>query len=206
MTPIQRVVAWADILRFSVLAQLLETEFFPKWLEILHIWLVQPRVNFAEVAQWYEDWRKALPESTKNLDGFTRGLQLINKALELGPDAPSKLPKPDHPSFGTAGSKGAAAGKAPPSIPKISARAQEITFREIVEEYASKHNLLLVPTGRAHELSRMPLFRVSKTADGRGGLVIYILDDAVWAPDKDAADSKAYRAISLEDMVVRANK
>ena len=28
--------------------------------------------------------------------GFTRGLQLMNKALELGQDAPTLLPRPDH--------------------------------------------------------------------------------------------------------------
>ncbi len=27
----------------------------------------------------------------------------------------------------------------------------------------------------------MPLFRVSPSADGKGGLLVYILDDAVWA-------------------------
>jgi tuftelin-interacting protein 11 len=47
----------------------------------------------------------------------------------------------------------------------------------------------------------MPLYRVSKTADGKGGLVVYILDDAVWAPQLDGDD---YRAISLDDMVLRA--
>jgi tuftelin-interacting protein 11 len=48
----------------------------------------------------------------------------------------------------------------------------------------------------------MPLFRVSLTADGKGGILVYILDDAVWA---SVGDDGAYRAISLEDMVLRAN-
>jgi tuftelin-interacting protein 11 len=47
----------------------------------------------------------------------------------------------------------------------------------------------------------MPLFRVSLTVDGKGGILVYIQDDAVWAPV--AADG-GYRAISLEDMVSRA--
>ncbi len=39
-------------------------------------------------------------------------------------------------------------------------RTQEITFKSIVEEYAADHNLLFMPTGKAHVKSRMPLYRV----------------------------------------------
>ena len=43
MNPLLRTFAWSDILRPSVLGQILEKEFFPKWLDVL---LVQPNVNF----------------------------------------------------------------------------------------------------------------------------------------------------------------
>ncbi|CCM06199.1 uncharacterized protein FIBRA_08442 [Fibroporia radiculosa] len=202
MKPLQDVLLWEDLLRPTILSQLLETEFFPKWLDVLHIWLIQPAPNFEEVVQWYSFWKAAFSENVQNLpgvaQGFTRGLQLMNKAIELGPDAQTRLPRPDHraPPSGTTTPK----AKQPPAKARP-ARAQEITFKSIVEEYASVHNLLFVPTGRAHEKSRMPLFRVSPTADGKGGLLVYILDDAVWAPDGDE-----YRAISLEVMVRRATE
>jgi tuftelin-interacting protein 11 len=47
----------------------------------------------------------------------------------------------------------------------------------------------------------MQLFRVSPTADGKGGLLVYILDDAVWAP----GDGDDYQAITLDDMVSKAS-
>ncbi|KAA1469025.1 TFP11-domain-containing protein [Dentipellis sp. KUC8613] len=202
MTPLQRVLAWESLLRPSILGQILEAEFFPKWLDVLHIWLIQPRPSFAEVAEWYSFWKSTMPQSLQDIpviqDGFTRGLQLMNKAIELGPDAPSKLPKPDHhrrpPT--PAQSIPAAQAKKPPT------RVQEITFRSIVEDFAASHNLMFVPAGRVQEKSRMPLFRVSPTADGKGGLLVYILDDAVWAPTPEGD----YRAISLENMVLRATK
>lgn len=202
MEPLQDVLLWEHFLRPSILSQILEKEFFPKWLDVLHLWLVSPNPSFEEVAQWYSFWKGSFTENVQNMpgvsQGFTRGLQLMNKAIELGPKAATQLPKPDH--------------RAPPSSPKPVAsrqstpkprpsRTQEITFRSIVEDYASSHNLLFIPTGRAHEKSRMPLFRVSQSADGKGGLLVYILDDAVWAPDGDE-----YRAISLENMVLRATK
>ena len=201
MEPLQDVLLWERLLRPSILSQLLETEFFPKWLDVLHLWLVSPNVRLDEVAKWYSNWKDAFTENVQSMPGivqsFTRGLQLMNKAMELGPNAATQLPRPDH--------------RAPLVTPKVSSRqttpkprpsrTQEITFRSIVEEYASSHNLLFMPTGRVHEKSRMPLFRVSHTVDGKGGLLVYIMDDAVWAPD-----GEEYRAISLENMVLRAAK
>ncbi|KAF5383792.1 hypothetical protein D9615_003547 [Tricholomella constricta] len=209
MEPLQHVLQWAGIIRPSILSQILETEFFPKWLDVLHIWLIHPRVSFEEVRQWYSYWKdETLPETIRNTSGvsrgFTRGLQLMNKAIDLGPDAPTQLARPDLRAESLAQSTSLRNGaKAMPKMPpRSSALTHEITFRSIVEDFAASHNLLFIPTGRAHELSRMPLFRVGPTADGKGGLLVYIQDDAVWAP---IVDGQGFRAISLEDMVLRAN-
>ncbi|KAH6915899.1 Sip1/TFIP11 interacting protein [Coprinopsis sp. MPI-PUGE-AT-0042] len=210
MEPLRQVLEWSDLIRPSIFSQIIETEFFPKWLDVLHIWLIQPKVSFEEVAQWYQFWKDVYPEDVRNLSGigrgFTRGLQLMNKAIELGPDAPTRLPKPDFKA------ELAAAAAPPPKAkdthaPARSApRTQEITFRTIVEEYAAEHNLLFIPTGRAHEKSRMPLYRVSATADGKHGLLVYVLDDAVWAPKPGgvAMENEEFRAVSLDEMVARA--
>ncbi|KAF8141606.1 TFP11-domain-containing protein [Boletus edulis] len=202
MRPLTQVVLpWSPLLRGSVMSQLLEAEFFPKWLDVLYIWLIQPRVSFEEVAQWYAFWKGVFAEDILALKGvqkgFTRGLQLMNEAIEHGSDAPTKLKRADTKveqaaTVGT--SKAATKSNALPS------RTHEITFRSIVEEYAAEHNLLFMPTGRAHETSRMPLFRVSGPS-GKGGVLVYVQDDAVWAPEGDE-----YRAITLEEMVVKANK
>lgn len=201
LAPLNDILLWDRILRPSIFSPLIEKEFFPKWLDVLYIWLIQPKVNLEEVSRWYSEWKKPFSEEALALpgiaNGFTRGLQLMNKALELGPDAPTRLPRPEH---GPSPSAATTASRQPTPKPRP-ARTQEITFRSIVEEYASSHNLLFIPTGKAHELSRMPLFRVSQSTDGKGGLLVYIQDDAVWAPDGDQ-----YRAISLENMVLRATK
>ncbi|TFK51844.1 TFP11-domain-containing protein [Heliocybe sulcata] len=206
MEPLNRVLVWADILRPSIFSQILATEFFPKWLDVLHFWLIQPSASFEEVAQWYSFWKSTFPENVQNIPGvrdeFTRGLQLMNTAIELGPEARNRLPRPERRKSGVptvpAQKSASRQGTPKPRAP----RTQEITFRSIVEEYAASHNLLFIPTGKAHETSRMPLFRVSQRADGKGGLLVYILDDAVWAPEPDGE----FRAISLESMVARALK
>jgi tuftelin-interacting protein 11 len=212
MEPFEQVLQWSDLIRPSVFSQIIETEFFPKWLDVLHVWLIQPKANFAEVAKWYEFWKEeAFKESVRTLPGvargFTVGLQLMFKATELGPEAPTKLQRPDFRAemASPASSPGRnAAGKT--SVPKPSARTHEITFRSIVEEFAASNNLLFMPTGRAHEKSRMPLFRVTPNTDGKGGILVYILDDAVWASESGAGRAEEdFRAIPLDQMVARAN-
>ncbi|KAJ8481631.1 hypothetical protein ONZ51_g5877 [Trametes cubensis] len=100
MQPLQDVMSWEQLLRPSILSQILETEFFPKWLDVLHIWLIQPNPSFEEVSRWYTFWKSTFSENVQNMpgvaQGFTRGLQMMNKALELGPEAPTRLPRPDH--------------------------------------------------------------------------------------------------------------
>ena len=205
MEPLQQVFQWVDAIRPSIFSQLLEKEFFPKWLDILHLQLVQTDANFEGVAQWYSFWKRSFPEDIQTMPGvtrgFTRGLQLMNTAYELGPDAPAKLQLPDFRAEISGSRQGTPTPKAAKQRP-TAARAQEITFKEIVEEFVASHNLLFIPAGRVHELSRMPLYRISSTIDGKGGVLIYILDDAVWMPSKE--DKEDWRAVSLEDMVLRA--
>ncbi|KIL69346.1 hypothetical protein M378DRAFT_8008 [Amanita muscaria Koide BX008] len=208
MEPLQQVLLWADAIRPSIFSQLLESEFFPKWLDILHIWLIQPSVSLEEVAQWYSFWKGSFPESVQSIPGvsrgFTRGLQLMNTAMELGPDAPTRLARPDFRAEMAAASRqgSPAPSKTSKQRPTPAVRTQEITFRSIVEEFVASHNLLFIPAGRVEERSRMPLYRISPTADGKGGILIYILDDAVWAQSKDDKDD--WRAVPLEEMVTRA--
>ncbi|KAF9269153.1 TFP11-domain-containing protein [Marasmius fiardii PR-910] len=205
MEPLQQVWSWSDLLRPSILIQILETEFFPKWLDVLHVWLIQPKVSFGEVAQWYDIWKGNFPESMRNLPGFTRGLQLMNQAMELGPDAPSRLRKPDYRSEKEAALATSTSTKAKHKVIQSSTLAHEVTFRSIVEEFAASHNLMFMPAGKAHEKSRMPLFRVSLSADGKGGVLVFILDDAVWASREGiGGPTEDYRPISLEDMALRA--
>lgn len=200
LKPLQDVLAWAEIIRSSVFSQLLETEFFPKWLNTLHQWLVHPNASFEEVAQWYSSWKGIFPEDVQRMSGvergFTKGLELMNKAIELGP-AVSQLPRPDVQTSGIP----AGQTKARITAKVRSSRTQEITFRSIVDDYASSHNLIFFPAGKVDEKTGHALFRVSKNVDGKGGLLVYIADDAVWASDGDR-----YRAIPLEEMVLRASK
>lgn len=134
---------------------------------------------------------------------------MMNEAIELGQDAPTKLKKPDFKkeidvlAEEMKKLKNKSGGK---TVGGTAKRAQEITFKSIVEETAANHDLLFMPTGKAHAKSRMPLFKVSLGVDGKKGILVYILDDAVWASVEGGTGSEVdeFRAISLDEMVLRA--
>jgi len=53
MVPLELwVLPWHTVLRASTFSQLIEVNFFPKWLEILYIWLIQPAYKPDEVVNW----------------------------------------------------------------------------------------------------------------------------------------------------------
>lgn len=123
---------------------------------------------------------------------------MMDKAMELGTGAQTLLPRPEPYQLKSADKNGAPQLGTRATVP-ARPKPTEVTFRSIVEDFAASHNLLLIPTGKTHEKSRMPLYRVSQNVDGKGGLSVYISDDVVWADDGDE-----YRPISLEGMVQKA--
>lgn len=52
LKPLEDVMAWAPLIRSTMLSQLLESGFFPKWLNALYVWLTSEKPNFDQVAQW----------------------------------------------------------------------------------------------------------------------------------------------------------
>jgi hypothetical protein len=52
MSTFEAVVPWHKILRASMFTHLFDVEFWPKWLDILYIWLASPGCKADEVASW----------------------------------------------------------------------------------------------------------------------------------------------------------
>ena len=131
--------------------------------------------------------------------GFKSGLDLINQATSLGPNAVKLLPKPQFLPLSSSSSQPYPSSKQTEHL----LAGSEVTFRSIVEEYAASHNLLFIPSGKTHERSRLPLYKISQNVEGKGGILVYLQDEAVWAA---AGEGEDYRAIGLDEMVLRATK
>lgn len=199
---VEWVLPWQAYIRTSTFVRMFELEFFPKWLNVLYLWLAHPGHNGDEVATWFEMWKGVFPpEMLSNPDiahGFSTGLNLMREAMSLGPDATSKLRKPDYKPSGTTRSRNGTPTPAAPPRPKA-IQAGEITFRTLVEEHVAQSDLLMVPTGESHIVTGKPLLRVGKSLN-KGGVTVYIGEDAVFALEKEGT----YRAVTLDDLVKRA--
>ena len=139
--------------------------------------------------------------------GFKRGLELIHEMMVLLSSERIKLRKPDFKkemavlALAEENKRKATAADKIPATRKAT-RTQEITFKTIAEEYVADHNLLFMPTGKAHAKSRMSLYRISPGEDGeKKGLLVYVLNDAVWASVEKGIIGSEFRAISLGEYV-----
>ncbi|GAA6060714.1 hypothetical protein JCM10212_003335 [Sporobolomyces blumeae] len=215
LAPLESVLAWQPLLRGSMLGQLLETEFFPKWGDALWVWLKSEGVNLEQVAEWYSWWKSYFPEDVVALSGvsrgFRKGLDLMNQAMALGEDAQYRLKKPDFRPKASSSSSSRKPTSTPsatpaPSTSSAPAPPAEVSFRSIVEELCSAANLLFLSTGRTTPRGQN-LFRVSEGIEkGRGGVLVYLEDDVVWIVDAKKGGEGEAEPVSIDEMIKRAQK
>ncbi|KAL2215817.1 tuftelin-interacting protein [Thermoascus aurantiacus ATCC 26904] len=208
LTALEDVLKWKDYFKPNVYALLLAAEFFPKWHNILHIWLTN-EPNYEEVGEWFTWWRSQIPPELNEMavvdDEWKKGLRMMDLAVQLGDRAATELPPPE-PAPGqpplpreTAAprpDKEPAAAKPPPK-PKP---PEEIAFKDIVEAWCSEQGLIMLPLREAHPQNGQPLFRITASASGKGGVVVFLQGDVVWAQNRKARD--VWEPMGLEDRLV----
>lgn len=207
LTPLEDVLKWQSLFKTDVLARLMVAEFFPKWLSTLHLWLTSEDANFEEVGQWFEWWKQQLPEKLRNhpdvAKEWTKGTEMITHALDLlDQDIPlSKLPPPAAGPARPIAQEMAKKLDAPP-IKSHQRQPQEMAdFKDIVESWCAEEDLTLVPLREAHPQSGVPLFRITASATGKGGVIVYFKGEVVWAQRK--GDRTAYDPIGLDDKLIQ---
>ncbi|KAH0553405.1 hypothetical protein GP486_006524 [Trichoglossum hirsutum] len=193
LAPLERVLKWNDFFRPSVMGELLIAEFFPKWHNILHLWLTSDP-NYKEVGEWFTWWKGRFPEEVNEVKAVTeeweRGLKTINHALDLGDLVKTDLPPPTagpaRPIKATATTtNGVSTTNQNQNARTPTAAANDApTFRDVIEAWCSEESLLLMPLREAHETTGLPLFRITASANGKGGAIVYLKGDVVWAQNK----------------------
>lgn len=200
LVQLERVTAWFPLLRSAIIDQLLEAEYFTKWLDALFIWLTN-EPNYQQVTEWYIWWKSYFNQDVANLPavsrGFMKGLDLMNSAMALGEDAKYRLRRPDLSSVETPQSS-KSSGRISAILPATNNPAVEMSFRSIVEEVAAENNLIFLPTGKSHKSGQV-LFRLSTNVDGKSGITVYLQEDIVWV--QEGSD---FSPIGLQEMVTRA--
>ncbi|EEP80465.1 predicted protein [Uncinocarpus reesii 1704] len=203
------VMKWRPYFKPNVLALLLCAEFFPKWLSILHLWLTSDP-SYEEVGQWLVWWKSQIPEEinavNEVVEEWNRGLEMMNLALDLGEKARTDLPPPDVKDHQNhlqkqIHEKHDQDPKEQTYQPARKAKQiEEPTFRDMVEEWCAEEGLLMIPLREAHVKSGLPLFRITASASGKGGVQVYLKGDVVWAQNRKARE--IWEPVGLDDDLI----
>ncbi|KAI1151495.1 GC-rich sequence DNA-binding factor-like protein-domain-containing protein [Nemania diffusa] len=179
---LQGVVKWVDVISSSMIAEVVVTEVFPMWHDVLHQWLTSDEANYEEIGAWFEWWHDEVfpPEiaSQESIKAeFQRGTALIETALELGDDAKRHLPRPEkHPARPSGPSRREKARleeeKRPKAPPPPPIEVGEPTFRDEVENWCQENDLRFMPVRKANELGKH-YFRLTARLDGKGGVLAF---------------------------------
>ncbi len=185
MSYLNNTLLWKDILGPRNMGQLLVDVMFPMWHNVLHQWLTLDSVNYLEIRDWFDFWRSVIPEDLNAVPAvkaeWQRGSDLINMALDLGPDAKLRLPAPADPSK----SRNYIPKEMP--MPATPARAepevQELSFKQKVEDWCVVNDLQLIPEKSTLEANG-PVYRVTAAPIGKGGVLIYLRGESIYAQIK----------------------
>jgi tuftelin-interacting protein 11 len=203
LAPLDAVFAWKGLISNQVIGELLKAQFFPKFLDIIHQWLSSEEVVFEEVSNWIAWWHdevlkdeiNALPSVASSWD---EAYTLIGQALDLGDARLTDLPAPRVES-----------ARASPEVPELSksireaprpAPKEELSFKDIVEDFCAEENLLVIPLREAHDTTGLPLFRVTASATGKGGAVAYMKGDILWVQNKK--DKSVWEPMGLDERLI----
>ena len=208
LIPLEQALKWTPFFSTSTIAQLLVAEFFPKWHSTLHLWLTSSP-NYDEIREWFLWWKEQLPAEINELPTisteWTKGLETITLALDLGADVAEHLPLP---SAGPAPAIAAPTPRTATSIIKTSVIPEApTTFRDVVEEWCTEQGLIIMPLREADSQTGLPLFRITASVSRRGGVVVYLKGDVVWARNSTskALEGKPFAPVGLnEGLVARA--
>ncbi|KAJ6017425.1 hypothetical protein N7451_000804 [Penicillium sp. IBT 35674x] len=210
LTALEDVLRWKDYFKPNVMGLLLISDFFPKWHEILYIWLTNDP-NYEEVGTWFSWWREQIPSEVNELtiveEEWNKGLQTMHQALELGDRAATELSRPTAgaqpklPSQEESEAKAAAAAAASTAASRSKPQAmEEPSFKEIVENWCVEQGLILLPLREANPQNGLPLFRITASATGKGGIVAYMQGDVLRVQNKKSKE--LWEPMLLEDRLV----
>ncbi|KAJ3257787.1 Tuftelin-interacting protein 11 [Boothiomyces macroporosus] len=154
--PLLTVINWSKVIPSHLFSNLLQTEFFNKWQNVLWEWIKLPESNHSEISQWYTTWKTFFIDNNLDhlqcfKDGFRTGLDMINQGLSSNMDfVPTNVAKKQEQS----------------AITEL-----EFHFQDLVESLCADANIEFLPINK--QKNGRDLYRMGK-------LLAYIDDDLLY--------------------------
>lgn len=203
------VLEWRHILSPAMIAEVVVTEVFPKWHEVLYQWLIDEDVSYEDIAQWCEWWHDAdgpfpaeIRDTVSVASEFEKGLHTIERALnlfDLGEDPKSALAPP---TAGPALTPQTANGHHHsqnahdrhrhhhhhnPESRSAPLEDEKRSLRHVVEDWCQENDLQFMPERKQHH-SEGPLYRITARGDGKGGKLGYFKGDKLYLLVKNGVE------------------
>ena len=216
LAPLKAVFSWTNphfkpepLFKPETTAELLLAEFFPKWHTTLYEDLIS-RGHNEEQLHWISWWQDQIPEAVNALpqieEQWEQGLKNFNMALDLVGEPKDIAANLLRPAAGPARPFGMSTSAArivsernSPAVLKPPP-AEESTFKKVVEDFCEENNLRIVSLREALVENGLPLYRITGRADERGGIMVYMKGDVLWAKGKGA--DKSWKVIGLGEGLV----
>ncbi|KAK4034686.1 GC-rich sequence DNA-binding factor-like protein-domain-containing protein [Parachaetomium inaequale] len=194
---LDKVLEWTpDVLRPGVLGEVLVAEVFPAWHAALYQWLLLgEEADYNEIGAWFQWWQdEVFPAEIRALPSvvaeFEKGSAMIERALDLGGGrVASELAPPERgPALKTTASRREREKEREVPVVVVqeavdAKKAEEVTFREVIEEWCQRHDLQFVPErNRPH--AEGPMYRISGL-EGKKGVSVYFKGNSLFALVKD---------------------
>ncbi|KAF9183347.1 hypothetical protein BGZ51_002730 [Haplosporangium sp. Z 767] len=206
---LQAILPWYHFFPSTTFSALLVNEFFPKWHQVLYLWLTHTSTtDLDQVSQWYQWWKSLFPapvlQETGVAMGFRQGLDMINQSMSgLTIMAPADLAQ----AQAQAQSRGAANGSSISASAEVLGRLQtrrhlvsSVSFKDLVQDYATQNSLLFVMTKQMHERSGRPLYRLGGNSTGTaGGILVHMTDEVAFVRSEETG---VWMPTSLEELMV----
>ncbi|KAI8925459.1 GC-rich sequence DNA-binding factor-like protein-domain-containing protein [Entophlyctis helioformis] len=157
---VDHLFPWHGLIPTHLFSELLATEVFTKWSQVLWMWITAPGANLDEVTQWYIGWKRLFEDAgLGSVDAVVKAwrsaLDMMNQGLAVRGGGHAYAPPKPSATASAAGAGGSA-------TVRIAAAAPDLSFKDYVEAVAAERNLKFVPVHRVHEGSGKPLYRLGK--------------------------------------------
>ncbi|KAG0052750.1 hypothetical protein BGZ83_002154 [Gryganskiella cystojenkinii] len=208
------VMPWHSFFPSTTFSSLLVNEFFPKWHQVLYLWLTHDSTtDLGQIYQWYEWWKTRFPATVLQdpavVNGFKRGLDMLNQAMSgLKVMVPTDLAQARAQARAQASSSlsnGRASSSSLNPLERLQTKkhlAESVTFKDLVQKYATENSLLFVMTKLTHERSGRPLYRLGGNSTGTsGGILVHMTEEVAFVK---MADTGVWMPMGLEEMMVLA--
>jgi tuftelin-interacting protein 11 len=199
MEALDKLLEWTEVVRPSMLGEVLVAEVFPAWHAALYQWLLLEEADYNEIGGWFQWWQdEVFPEEIRGLPSvvaeFEKGSAMIERALDLGERVRVELKAPEKgPALKTGREVGREERQREREREKERVAAQEsmvdaakkpeVTFKEVIEEWCQEHDLQFMPErNKLH--AEGPVYRISGI-DGKRGVSVYFKGNSLFALVKD---------------------